>query len=104
MKNFESANFGLVEMNEDEMNQVDGKMEHYVTYYGIKSREKADDEKIYIIGDPRTGVVELKEAAFNDIWQSKFALLLTPNTNFIKRENNFKSKWRWFQQDFCSIK
>jgi hypothetical protein len=24
MKNFESANFGLVEMNEDEMNQVDG--------------------------------------------------------------------------------
>lgn len=76
---------------------IDGKMEHYVTYYGIKSREKADDEKIYIIGDPRTGVVELKEAAFNDIWQSKFALLLTPNTNFIKRENNFKSKWRWFQ-------
>lgn len=76
---------------------IDGKLEHYITYYGINEQANDHDKKKYIIGDPRMGIVELSAVEFNDIWQSKFALLLAPNARFVKSENNLKDKWRWFR-------
>lgn len=64
-------------------------MQHYVVYYGL------DKKNNIIIGDPARGVSSISNNELENIWQSKACLLLTPNNDFIKKDDTIKEKRKW---------
>lgn len=71
---------------------IDGKLEHYLVYFGM------DKNGLLTIGDPAKGVVSMPQTQAEAIWQSKAALLFTPNDNFKPAKQISRDKWAWFRQ------
>lgn len=77
---------------------IDGNLQHYIVYYGIKPGEIADGKTIYLIGNPEKGVMEIGEDELSNIWVTKTALLLKPGQAFKQNRRQESSKWVWFKQ------
>lgn len=76
---------------------IENRLEHYVVYYGKKQHTTTIEKDVYLIGDPRKGLVEIHEDELDEIWKSKIALLVQPNLNFKPGKSTLNSKWQWFK-------
>ncbi len=67
---------------------IDGRLQHYLVVYKYENNR-------FTVGNPAKGIVYYNEEELEGIWQSKSLLTLSPNNDFVKRENakNRKKKY-----------
>jgi len=66
----------------------DEQLEHYIIFYGIHQNK-------IIIGDPASGIEFYTKEQLDQVWKSKYCLLLSPNNDFknANEQKNLKTKW-----------
>lgn len=70
---------------------MDGRLQHYVIYYG-------QENGTYTIGDPGKGIVTMTADELSSIWQSKALLILTPTAQFVNAAQSRQTQWQWFRE------
>lgn len=68
---------------------MDGKLHHYVVFYGFDKQGKA------LIGDPAKGIVLYDQAKLDEIWKTRYLLRLTPNMSFLRANSERTEKYKW---------
>ena len=66
----------------------ENRLEHYVVCYGYS-------EGKFMIGDPGWGITEYGEEELDTVWKTKALLVLKPNNDFAKKEDETRAKISW---------
>ncbi|MDO8927951.1 MAG: peptidase domain-containing ABC transporter, partial [Bacteroidota bacterium] len=61
---------------------------HYVVCYGYSNGK-------FLIGDPGWGITEYGEDELDAVWKTKTLLMLKPNNDFVKKDDEMHAKIKW---------
>ncbi len=71
--------------------KLENELEHFVLCYGYDA-----DKKVFIIGDPASGIERWNEETLAKLWVSKILLTLKPLNGFLSSKTKNGQKRKWF--------